>query len=340
MLSEQTNKPVELITNYKDILRVGFMISNVCNYKCDYCFDGSHEGTHRFRKDWELIADNFNALFDQYVATTHKKRFDLNILGGEPTLWPNLPEFCAKIKQRHKTSIMIISNGSRTIRWWKENAQHFDHVQLSCHWKEVDIEHFTEVADVLYEANVVVTVVVLMDPAKWDLCIDLVNRLKKSRRRWALNLQKVESNSTYPIVYTEEQSEYIQKHTQVRFGNPFYLIRNMNKALYYQKEPKAVFENRATKKLSAHVMTLNNWNHFKGWECNIGVDNLFVMLDGEITGTCTQHLYGNDFHYNIYDPKFSENFKPAIKPAICSKEGCYCVAEINMTKKVIPIQSV
>lgn len=328
-----TEKPIELITNYKDVLRVCYMVSNVCNYKCVYCFDGSNEGTVKFRKDWQLIANNFNHLFDHYKATTNKKRFDVQLVGGEPSMWSNLPEFCSAIKSRHNVSIMVVSNGSRTLRWWKESAHLYDHVQLSCHHADVDLEHFINVADTLYELNVVVTVLVMMDPKAWDKCVDIVDKLKQSKRRWAINLQKLESNSTYPIVYTEEQSKWIEENTRVRYGNPFYLIRNMFKAFIYQKEPKAVFPDGKKKNLTNHVMTLNNWNHFNGWECNLGVDSIFIPLDGSVTGTCLQKLYGKDFYYNIYDENFVENFKPEIKPVTCRQLGCYCVAEINLTKK-------
>lgn len=335
MSFEPTSKPIELQTNYKDILRLCYMVSNVCNYKCDYCFDGSNEGTHKFRKDWKLVADNFNHLFDYYKNTTNKKRFDLQLLGGEPTMWSNLPEFCTSVKERHNVSIMILSNGSRTLRWWEESAHLYDHVQLSCHHKEVNIEHFIEVADTLYELNVMVTVMVLMDPVEWDKCVGLVKKLKTSKKRWAINLQKIESTSTNKIIYNQEQAEWIETNTRVRYGNPFYIVKNMFKTLIYQKEPKAIFPDGSKKNLNAHTITLNNWNHFNGWECNVGLDSLFITLDGAITGSCLQKLYGENTYYNIYDENFVDTFKPEIKPVVCRQLGCYCVEEVNLTKKLL-----
>jgi len=335
MSYELTEKPIELITNYKDILRVCYMVSNVCNYTCNYCFDGSHEGTYKFRKDWQVVAKNFNHLFDYYVDHTNKRKFDIQLIGGEPTMWSNLPEFCSAIREKHNVSIMIVSNGSRTLRWWKDNGHLFDHVQLSCHHKEVDVDHFIEVADTLYDLNVVVTALVLMDPYEWDKCVNLVEKLKTSKRRWAINLQALESNSSYKISYTKEQADWLEKNTRVRYGNPFYLMRNMFKAYMYQKEPKAVFPNGTKKRLTNHAITLNGWNHFNGWECNLGVDSIFIPLDGSITGTCLQKLYNKDFYYNIYDEDFAKNFTPEIKPVICRQLGCYCVSEINLQKKKI-----
>jgi hypothetical protein len=57
-------KPIELISDYKNVLRVDYQVSSVCNYTCDYCFPGSSDGKNPFRKDWELIAKNFTFLFN------------------------------------------------------------------------------------------------------------------------------------------------------------------------------------------------------------------------------------------------------------------------------------
>ena len=329
---------IELKSNYKNILRVGYMMSNVCNYSCDYCFPGSHEGTHQFKMDWQLAAKNLNHMFGYYIEHSDKSKFNLQIAGGEPTLWPDLPNFCNAVRDGYRVSIMIISNGSRTHRWWQEHGDCFDHVVLSCHHKEVDIDHFMEVANILYRKNVKVSVVVMMDPTAWDKCTSLVETLKDSKYKWPLFVQKLEGNYTY----NEHQAEYLKKST-VRIGSLVHLFKTMHRAYGYQQEPVATFSYGHTKQLTAHEVSLNGWNNFYGWNCNLGVDSVYVNLDGNITGTCNQKPYGLDFYHNIYDENFSETFTPNIKPTICKSIICGCVDEINMTKRkvihLVPISS-
>lgn len=308
------------------------MVSNVCNYKCSYCFDGCNDGSNRFKEDWIKVSDNLIHLLDYYKEHSSKKKFEISLLGGEPTLWKHLPDFCSKLKSQHNVSIMIISNGSRTLDWWKQNIKNFDQVILSFHIQESDIDHFISVADILYENNVVVTGLVMMDPDHWDDCITAIDRLKTSKYQWAINLQSLENNSKRTIEYTKEQSEFIKVNSLVRKGHWFYLLKNIFKAYYYQKEPIATFNNGTSKKLQSNEIILNDWNHFKGWDCNIGIDRLFIDVNGRLSGTCGQLLFDEKYHYNLYDINFKENFKPVIKSVVCQQSNCLCVTEVNLTK--------
>lgn len=317
--------PIAVISSPDEVFRISYMMSNLCNYKCSYCFPGSNEGTHLYNKDWSLVAKNINFLFDYYKQHTHKRKFDINITGGEPTLWPDLDKFCKTFKDRNDTFITLQSNGSRTLRWWNENGYVFDKVLLSAHHKEIDIDHFINVADTLYDQGVYVVVTVCMDPNGWDESVALIKKLESSKNRWYIRLQKLEGNFTY----TPDQVKFL-KSPVVRLPNLIYAWKHRKK--FYNKESKVKFDNGKIKQMSSHEISLNNWNHFKGWDCNLGVDSLFINLNGELTGTCSQKIYDKDFYYNINDTDFTEKFNPAITPTRCDNYGCYCVPEINMTK--------
>ena len=65
---------------------------------------------------------------------------------------------------------------------------------------------------------------------------------------------------------------------------------------------------------------------------NIGLENINIQKDGRITGTCGNFVYGEQHHYNLYDPKFTEIFNPQLVPSLCTKTGCWCQPEMLMTK--------
>lgn len=322
---ENTVKPIEVISTPGDVFRISYMVSNLCNYDCSYCFPGSNEGTHRYNKDWQLVANNMKHLFSHYKQNSNKKIFDINITGGEPTLWPDLHKFCLDIKQDNDVMISLQSNGSRTLRWWQENGSVFSKVLLTAHHKDADIGHLITVADTLYALGVFVVVTVCMDPDHWEECVKIVEELKKSRRRWYIRLQKLEGN----FEYTDEQKKYF-KNPVKRLPGIIYAWKNRHK--FYNKESKVRFNNNKIKTMSSHEISLNHWNHFNGWSCNLGVDSIFIDLGGNITGSCQQKIYGEDFYYNINDQDFVEKFSPTIAPTKCRQLGCYCVPEINMTK--------
>ena len=48
-----------------NVLSIEFMLGNLCNYKCSYCFPGSNEGDHPW-PDYELLIKNLKHLLDTY----------------------------------------------------------------------------------------------------------------------------------------------------------------------------------------------------------------------------------------------------------------------------------
>lgn len=83
-----------------------------------------------------------------------------------------------------------------------------------------------------------------------------------------------------------------------------------------------------------HFDSLNGYNNFKGWTCNVGVETAFIDKKGNIRGSCGNKLYNKDFYYNIYDPEFKISFKPIIGPVECKMSSCYCQPEVNCTKRI------
>lgn len=302
-------------------LRIEYMIGNTCNYKCWYCFKGSNEGEYRWHNDLEFITKNLFHLLD-YYKKFGKERFEIHIVGGEPTLWPDLGKFAQSIKENYNSWISISTNGSRTIRWWEEYGKYFDDVMISVHHEYADLDHLIKVADTVFKQGPVVNAMVLMDPFAWDKCIEIIDKLKHSKYRWFINAMEVMDET---ISYTPDQLKFISKPVK-RFPNPFWLIKKLKNL---KRDPKVVFENGKTKTVNRNWIGLNKQNHFKGWLCNIGVDNLYIDKDGRITGACRTVLFEN---YNLHDEDFVKKFNPIIKPKICDVEFCGCQPEQLLNK--------
>lgn len=326
------NKIIRIDSNIdENLLRIELFLSNVCNYKCWYCFPGSNEGTHRWPALEPLIS-NLSYVLDYYKKNKNKTKFLLHVIGGEPTIWPDLENFIKHFKTNYDTIISISTNASRTIRWWNENGDLFDHVMISCHHQYIDTKHIISVADLLYKKKVNLTALVLMDPSKWDTCVNIVDDLKKSKYRWPITALEVFHSS---INYTADQKKYISNSLK-RMPNLLWWWKS--KRMPY-KDATVTYDNRKKIKVPNNWLSINALNSFKNWKCNLGIDTFFIDKNGNMQGACGENLYDLDFKYNIFEKDFISNFHPDIKSTTCKQEKCYCQPEINTTK-FIPITSV
>ena len=95
------------------------MIGNTCNHKCWYCFKGSNEGEFRWTDDFDATTKNFFHLLDHYKKYG-KERFEIHIVGGEPTLWPELGKFTKLLKETDKmgfSDLMRMKLNGRTKKY-------------------------------------------------------------------------------------------------------------------------------------------------------------------------------------------------------------------------------
>jgi MoaA/NifB/PqqE/SkfB family radical SAM enzyme len=298
-------------------LMVDLSIGNICNYQCWYCFEGAHEGNHKWF-DYEVLLANTKHLFDWYIANG-KTKFDIHFVGGEPTHWPKLLDYIKYLKENYNCLISMTSNGSKKIQLWKNLSKYFDKVQLSFHHQQADIDTFIKVADLLYENKVIVSTSVMMDPIHWNRCMYAIQKMKYSKHRWTIRYAEILSKHEY----TNEQKTILKKH-KARSANWLWFLRNN------RYKPTKIYVNH--KKVKDNYLLVNKLNKFKGWRCNLGVDWIHINPAGTLTGTCGQTLYNDTRKYNFRDPGFTQMFNPKLLPVICEKECCLCMPETNITK--------
>lgn len=322
---------VEIDNNWRsEVLNIDLILGNYCNYRCWYCWPGANAGTIKF-PDLELLKKNISHLINYYIKNSNKKVFDIHFCGGEPTHWKHFPEFISYLKENFNCLISMTSNGSKKMDWWQKNTKYFDRIQLSCHHEFVNLKEYRDLCDYIYDQNVIVSVSVMMDPHAWDKCIDAVEYLKESKRCWTIRYVEIIDNA---VDYSLEQKQILSKH-RARRVNLFYFWKN-NK---YYRSKVVVTDNKGKKhRFQDNEILLKKMNNFYGWECSVGVNWINISMDGTISGTCSQHLYGNNFNYNLYDIDFDKKFNPFISPAICKKTSCVCTIETVMPKKKVSNQ--
>ena len=334
-------KIVEVKQNWpKGYFRIDYMVGNICNYKCWYCFPGSNEGTYKW-PEYDLIIKNLSHLLDYYLKNTDIKKFEIHLLGGEVTHWKNFIPFIKYFKENYNCIFTLTSNGSKKIEWWQKAAPYIDQVTLSHHQEFVKKEHLRDVADFLYKSNVLVDISVLMDPTRWEECIESIEYYKKSEKKWSIRyIEVLQDMLNVKNPYTPEQRKVVES-VRARGSNIFYYLR-VNK-IY---RSKVTVINEEGKKISVRENQIlrDRLNNFYGWECELGVKWLAIKTNGDISGSCSNSLYNSNETYNINDLDFTDKFHPTITTTTCTQSACWCGFETNMfkkekpsSKKVIPI---
>jgi MoaA/NifB/PqqE/SkfB family radical SAM enzyme len=303
--------------DHNDWFVVNWCLGNTCNYECSYCPSSLH--------DWIIKWPEPN-IIKNFIARIKDHYFHKNIYfeftGGEVTLYRHFIEICQYCTDLG-IKVGFISNGSRTIRWWEENKQFFDHVCLSYHPEHADDKHFIEVVKTINN-DVRTHVNIMMSPEKFDSCYAVANKVK-NLGNISMALQPLivdfgdqlyEYNDFQKKIF-DKQHELISKH--IKFTKTFD---------YYRGAMKVVYPDGTSQVSSAHRFIGLKANDWSGWNCYAGVEQLIVDMDGSIyRGWCKEGgIIGK-----IDDPEINL----PIEPVVCTKTMCHCNFDIMSTKEKI-----
>ena len=128
---------------HADVVLVDWMLGNSCNFACSYCPEALHDGSVRWQKPDAVIAF-YDQLHRHYVVGMGRTVW-LQFTGGEPTVYPGLMDILGAARARG-FKVSLISNGSRTRRFWERLVERLDAAILTYHDEFVDHRAFLEIA--------------------------------------------------------------------------------------------------------------------------------------------------------------------------------------------------
>lgn len=319
-----------------DLLEVQWDLTNYCNFNCHYCFPGSSAGDYKVTADLDLLVDNFTHFVNEYKQKLGITQVHLKFGGGEPTLWKNFGEFIQKLKDKNKNLyIGVVTNGSRTLRWWEQYGHLIDNATLSFHYEQADLNHHIAVADILSKLGKKTTVLVLMDPAQWDDIVKSIDYMKSNHKgNWFIEAKTIVDTANVKITYTAEQQKFLLKEIK-QLPSFFWFLKNYKlvfNGLIKRYRSIATFDNGQRLKAKSGTYLAKEWNKFKGWSCDIGKDHIYIKWSGEVQGACGQTPFQRSTRFNILDEDFKSTFNLDFKPSICSQSLCNCQPETHISK--------
>lgn len=290
-------------------IEISIWLTDICNYDCSYCFPGSKDNIYRYQKDVDLLVNRFNNLLSFYKEKHNKTKFFISICGGgEPTLYPNFIEFCSGIKSQHDVYFRIITNGSRTLRWWEENSKYLNEVMISCHGEFTDPKHVTSVADYLTERSILTNVLVMMDANNWDKCVHNIEYMQtNSKHDWIIEAKPIYSSETHDVnFYTKEQTEFVSQSLK-RIGSST-LLKNLDKLNPYKSI--ALYDDGTVNPHRINEYLQNSQNSFYKWNCEVLNSELLITVDGKVHARCEKipvdlNILSDDFSskLELFEPK-------------------------------------
>lgn len=306
------------ISNYEPrVFQLTWCINNICTNHCRYCPPLLHRGANH-HYDWQHAER-----FAREIMEIHPY-MQVAFSGGEPTVSPWLKDLINLFLDRGHT-VGLTSNGVRHGHYWDDCQP--DYICLSYHAAFDGIEWVARALDTQKRIKHA-TARVMMDPDRWDQCLRVYNLLQGTD----LGVEAVKIVNWYggsqTVSYTPAQLEW--------------LAGAQNKKPLPNREPKqeyyaqAHYMDGSIERVSgpwANKIITQDQHHFTGWQCDIGLDSLFVHFDGSYRrGNCSEGGYIGRIQDRL--------LKWPTTPVICTLPSCNCTTDVITAKRMIPIQPV
>jgi len=305
---------------------IEWKLHNVCNYDCSFCGEEHKDGSNR----WKDL-DTYKMYVDKLVDAAKGKPLWIQFTGGEPTLYPKLIDLFKYIKSKGVYT-GIVTNGTRTLRWWEElkESKTLDHLYVTFHTEQkANKEHVSKVLNLFHNEPIKTVCLVTHVIKTVEEAFDAVDYFVENTG--ALIYSKAMTIVAYDIykLYTEEQLSKLRKQS-LYYGSKYEdksktelpIDMQLNSQLKFTLSDGSIEEIE-----SAQQIMKDRRNLFKNWKCNIGVDNARIEYDKVYRGVCGAGTIIADLNTDIF------NFEK--DPVSCPYDECHCAINLG-TYKVAP----
>ena len=265
-----------------------FVITEFCNYDCSYC---------NLRKSNKIVRNKISEKTLLLVISKLKNikfKFNLEILGGEPTYNENLEyiiQECSKIKNIQ--DLCIITNMSKNEEYFKKFEKYKNiYFIASYHFENTSLKEFTEkILSISKYVKIYPSYNIPIDKSLWLDIKNSIQEIRKSNIHYFFNIliKKNDEPETYDISIEEFFKEEIKFSHSYKFDGleDFVILNNV--------------------KFNSSEIMLKKLNSFKNIRCK----PLFFDIDykGDITNVCS----GKKFFINII-----------LDIITCKKDFCSC----------------
>ena len=295
---------------------ITWVINNICTNQCSYCPYDLHNGSNH-NYDWsdaETLA--------KYLIGKHPK-ISLAISGGEPTLSPWLRDL-VKMFSDAGHPVGMTTNGARTVRYFEDIAPLMSYIVMSYHPSFEDPQLIEKAEACARHTHT--TVSIMMDSRHFDKSLSLYEKIKNNHPSLSIEPIRIQDwgvRSTGGRTYTPVQEEILDKLTRVSATQ---VVHPKNPGI---SGATAYYDNGVEQPLRAQQLINDQQTNFQGWDCDIGLNSLYIRYDGVIR---LANCIGSDVIGKIQD---FDGIKWPTQTFICPQTFCNCTTDVYISKRQV-----
>lgn len=279
-------------------LKINIVLTNDCNQKCSYCVAKSNKVK---KEDVYYIDKKYIIMLFKYLKYINFNRdFRVNLLGGEPTMHPELENIISIISNIYPDkTIKFFTNGSQSIDYYKNLISKYKlYSYISYHPKFADTNHYIDIINAFRNENYLIVIVLEYD--YYDKIFDFINKAKD-----------INGNIYFVLL---DGIDYVNTKYNI-FKDIINDLKDDHESTVY----KLTFENKELilpyKDIAYYNST--NTNIFKGMYCDI-YDSQWVIYKNEISTLCNSKQ-----SYKIYNmSKFMNDYESYKNGVLCNIDKC------------------
>lgn len=296
------------------VLTVVVNLLDICNYDCVYCYN------KRPRTKKALDANalcQFILQLKQYC----KKKIELLILGGEPTLHKDLDQICKNLAtEDNSICCRIFSNFSASIEYYIKLFQLENTAfNFTYHYNKADahIYFVNKIKQIPYKYFVddKIEIVIMYEHNYINQSLYVFDQLAGEYAKY-INFTFVQDPGTsignYNYVYTDEQ---LRQYEIRGYDADYVKLRSHDVLTIVDKDKQQ--DLISTKFDDPTVVNTN----FCNWQCNAGIDQLYIHFNGDISPCEDLYMQRKKILGNIYASNFNFN---KMRWQICPLQTCPC----------------
>ena len=301
---------------------VEWKLHDKCNYNCSFCGDENKLGIF----GWQDLETN-KKIVDGIVNGCKGKPYWIQLTGGEPTLYPKFLELVTYMKQQG-AMIRLISNASRTIRWWKEvrDAGVLDIAALTFHSEQqADYRHIAEVSNLFLDEETITVIPITYVPGSLEYALEGAKYLTENTGSYiSMNAMDLRNKTEDAKTFCEESFEEVLTKYNLAYGE----LMDKKKPSPIPKEFLSVnhttvtYNDGSSELKDVTLMMKTGENKFEGWLCHAGMDSINIEPNMKFRGGCKRG--GTNMEkgsFSFFD-----------KPFVCDIDACFCAMDMITTK--------
>jgi len=309
-------------------LSIVWSIHNFCNFNCSYCPEYNSNGSEKWL-DLEKAKHIVDMIHQHYSQKLGFKKILFSFTGGEPMFFKGFTDLIQHISSKGMYS-GLTSNGSGSLKLWEKIIDKLEFISISYHPEFINDESLLKLLNLMHDdSRVIIPTIRLMSPSEeihFKKAKDFVDKLKERYENYAYEFVKIQNDFGVGI----KESNYSNEQESFLINNNYTEIRKSPEKTRYSDiylEHQITYKSGKSEILRANDLVNNNTINFQNWDCNAGLESLYIDYNGDV------FMAGCKINGAIINLQRENSFEFPANPVTCSFKRCICQADIMISKK-------